>query len=152
VQADHRLPARRVRFSQRHTYRRKQVCSACPTGSFSSTLNALSCTPWITCSAGEEETIAGTGTTDRHCTACPPENYKATVGNTPCIDTTVCKRGFEESEKPTSSSDRLCRSCVAGFTFKATLGQDESVLPARAQLHARLPGGCFPDHLLGPCL
>src|SRR6478735_8506969 len=50
-----------------------RTCTACTSGLFSATTNAVACTPWKTCTSSENQTKAGTATSDVECTAKPHE-------------------------------------------------------------------------------
>jgi len=80
-----------------------RVCAPCGSSSFSTTINAASCTGWTTCRATQYESTAPTAARDRVCTAI-----------------TDCVAGQRVFTAPTATSNRVCATCAVG-TFSTTV-------------------------------
>ncbi len=75
------------------------ACSPCPDGTFSSTSDAVACTPWRTCSPGNRLGDAGSATRDRACAPCGAGTYSATTNAAICSD---CAAGTTSGVAATS--------------------------------------------------
>lgn len=60
-------------------------CAACPSGSFSTTINAEVCTAWTTCMPGSVVSTAGTASADRQCAACPAGQTSSSNNVEACV-------------------------------------------------------------------
>lgn len=82
-------------------------------GSFS--FDGLSCKLWTTCTNGQEQTSAGTSSTDRVCKFCASGQFSNAQTNYVCTpQTAVCSPGTFESTTPSVSVDRVCSQCSIG--------------------------------------
>ena len=90
------------------------MCSLCPTGSFSASVNSTACT---VCPTGSYNTAAGSSA----CTVCPAGSY--VTGNSAC---TVCPAGSYNAVAGSSA----CTTCPAG-SYNAVAGSSDcTVCPA----------------------
>jgi hypothetical protein len=72
-------------------------CEACPTGTFSTGVNAAACVAWTRCASDEYESKSPTARADRECTPL-----------------TICASGYQVAEQATTTSDRQCEVCPDG--------------------------------------
>ncbi len=94
-----------------------RTCSACATGSFSSTNNASSCTRYTTCVAGQYISTSGTAASDQACTACTT-GFTAASNQMSCTPWSVC---VEYQSTGTATTDALCKggcSPLASYTYQ----------------------------------
>lgn len=110
-------------------------CQNCPTGTFSSTVNAAECSAWTTCGAGETESVAPSPSNNRVCSSCGIGKYESggqcltltkctaseyetvaptATSNRECAAVTNCTAGEMETAEPTETSDRVCAKCSDG--------------------------------------
>ncbi|HTQ07578.1 MAG TPA: SBBP repeat-containing protein [Polyangiaceae bacterium] len=93
-----------------------RACSACGSGSFTTTAtaNQASCTPWTACTAGQYVTVNGTSTSDRSCLACAGGSFSAGSNATSCSPWSNCSSGNYVSTAGSATSDRACTPCASG--------------------------------------
>jgi hypothetical protein len=91
-----------------------RTCTACASGTFSTTANAVSCTPFRTCVAGTYVSGAGTATEDRRCSPCPDGTHSTSENQSQCQPETACPAGTEQTAPATATSPPTCVSCAAG--------------------------------------
>jgi hypothetical protein len=88
-----------------------RVCTPCASGKFSSTKNAATCKAWTVCSASQNQTVAGTATSD-----------------VVCVDKPVCSTAPDRActtQCPCASAEGVCTAgnqCVAGTSCVADSG------------------------------
>jgi hypothetical protein len=70
-----------------------QACSACPSGHFSSGMNAERCTPWSDCAPGSYVRHAASMMQDRTCEACPLGTSSAVPNQAMCTAAGTCPAG-----------------------------------------------------------
>ncbi|HEY0879899.1 MAG TPA: hypothetical protein VGD87_00150, partial [Archangium sp.] len=85
-----------------------RVCQACVPSTFSQSINATQCLPWVTCAAGSFVSRLGTETFDRQCTPCAPGSFTAETNARQCTNWTQCQPQQVELLPPTPSNDRRC--------------------------------------------
>ena len=93
-------------------------CGACAVGSFSTSVNAPSCTTWTTCVAGQNVGAAGSTTVDQLCTACVG-GFSTTTNAASCTAWSSCSLDTYEFTAPSVTVDRVCRnytSCLDRLT------------------------------------
>jgi hypothetical protein len=89
-----------------------RTCTACEAGKFSTTQNATSCKAWTVCSANQNQTMAGSATSD-----------------VVCVDKPVCGTAKDRActtECPCPSAEGVCTAgnqCVAGASCVAGSGK-----------------------------
>lgn len=94
------------------TASKDRVCTACPSGKFSTTQNAAVCAPWTVCGSNQNQTKAGTSTSDAV-----------------CVDKPVCSTAADRActtDCPCASSEGVCTAnnqCVSGATCVAGSGK-----------------------------
>ncbi|HKO46287.1 MAG TPA: hypothetical protein VJV79_01105, partial [Polyangiaceae bacterium] len=91
-----------------------RVCEACPSGSFSTTTNAATCSTWSQCAAGTYMSGSATATMDQPCAACAGGTFSATKNAASCQAWKTCANGQGETMAGTPSSDRTCAACATG--------------------------------------
>jgi hypothetical protein len=89
-------------------------CPICQAGSYSSTINALTCT---TCEAGKASSVVGAKRADA-CQECKAGQYASYIGGTSC---TLCATG-KSSSIVGAKGPSTCVDCLPG-TFSALQGQ-----------------------------
>lgn len=83
-------------------------CAECADGSFSSSINAVSCENWSPCEPGEAEREAPTSKSDRICSSCESGTFEH---DGQCFLVTTCEAGTYVDAEATPTSDRRCREC-----------------------------------------
>jgi hypothetical protein len=125
-----------------------KVCSACPSGAFSTVLDALSCTPCSQCSAGDTYTSRPcTATSQTECTACitcPANTYTSqpctSTSQTECTACITCATGYYASTPCTSTSQTVCTPCT---TCAATLYVSSQCTSTTNTVCSPCPAGTF---------
>lgn len=84
-----------------------RTCNDCPANTFSSSLNAATCTAWSSCGSGETESVSPSPASDRVCSSCGAGKYEA-AGT--CLSLTVCTSSQYEETPATATSDRKCKA------------------------------------------
>jgi hypothetical protein len=95
------------------TSERDRACTACPAGSFSTTVNAAQCTSWQNCMLNAFVASAGTATKDRVCATCPSGTSTYVLNASSCVpvDPTQCSAGWAVTSELGSSA---CAPCEPG--------------------------------------
>jgi hypothetical protein len=125
-----------------------KVCSACPSGAFSTVLDALSCTPCSQCSAGDTYTSRPcTATSQTECTACitcPANTYTSQPCTSnlqaECTACITCATGYYASTPCTSTSQTVCTPCT---TCAATLYASSQCTSTTNTVCSPCPAGTF---------
>ena len=91
-----------------------RVCSSCGSGQFSTTSNAVTCSPWSTCEAGTYVSNTPSATVDRVCTPCASGQYSSGPNQSSCQDQGSCTAGTVQTAPGTLTSAAVCQACVAG--------------------------------------
>jgi len=91
-----------------------RVCSACPTGTFSTSNNATACTAWRSCGAGQFVSLDGSSTQDRSCASCAAGTFSSAQNSAACTAYHSCTAGQFVMVTPSSTRDRGCASCASG--------------------------------------
>lgn len=147
-----------------------QVCSACPSGTFSSTTNAPTCDKWKVCDAGTFVSSVPSPMTDRQCTVCGAGTYAYGVNQISCTSDNECKAGTKQIAPATLNSPPVCAACNPGeycagraAAAIACTGDswDDDHDPATPCEHKTVcspgsyvvaPGGAITDRACSPCL
>ena len=88
-------------------------CTPCSDGTFSTTMNAVTCQTWRTCAAGTYVSTAGTLTRDRACSPCPEEQFSSSINSESCTPWSTCSApDVYQTEAPSATSDRECAACT----------------------------------------
>lgn len=91
-----------------------RTCAACPSGSFSTTINAAECTSWTTCSPGSHVSSVGSALADQQCAPCVAGTYASTANQAICVAAGGCPAGTEQAAAGTATSPPQCVKCEAG--------------------------------------
>jgi hypothetical protein len=92
-----------------------RACLPC-VGSFSTTDNAPTCTPWTACKAGELLVTPGTAVKNQVCKACDAGFFK---DGEKCSPWHTCAAGEQTKTAPSPANDRVCEPCPPGQQSKA---------------------------------
>ncbi len=89
-------------------------CTGCASGSYSTTLNALSCTTWATCAAGTHVSNTPSAIENRACEACADGTYTTGENESVCHAQNACPAGTVQAAPGTGTSAPECDECDAG--------------------------------------
>lgn len=131
-----------------------RVCAPCGPGTFSTTVNSITCTAMTDCDPGWAVDIDGTQTTDRSCKKCPDDTFSLGRDTLVCREHRICAKGSFVSVEATSSTDRACSTCSPG-TFTDEINADTCITtrscnPGKYQLHP--PPTAERDRACGECI
>jgi hypothetical protein len=91
-----------------------RTCTACESGTFTSSSNQPACTAWSNCVAGTYVSTPGSTTTDRACSTCPAGTFADQANQSVCLAQGACPAGTVELSPATSSTAAVCDPCEAG--------------------------------------
>jgi hypothetical protein len=112
VEARHCLSGERV--VRAPTALADRACTACESGSFSTTIDAPSCTTWTTCLPGTFVSQQGSATGDRACASCAAGTLSTSPNQSACLPEGACLAGTRQIIPATPTTDAVCEPCLAG--------------------------------------
>jgi hypothetical protein len=108
-----------------HSSGEPHVCSACPSGHFSSASNAPTCAVWTSCPPGTVVKGEGSASADRTCAPCGPDTESKTPNQTTCTPVGTCKAGTAHRPGGGPNDCDLCpvgTYCAGGGAPKVDCG------------------------------
>jgi hypothetical protein len=85
-----------------------RTCAACTGETYSTAMNAPSCTPWTVCAAGTYVSSVGSAAINRACTMCALGEYSTDPNQEMCTPWQVCGSGYVEGQAGSPTMDRTC--------------------------------------------
>jgi hypothetical protein len=97
-----------------------RTCTACASGTYSSTSNALTCTAWSDCAIGTFVSTPGSTTTNRQCATCAAGTTTSAPNQSSCVATGGCAAGTERTAPGVCTACAPGPYCAGGETAKVT--------------------------------
>lgn len=91
-----------------------RVCTPCPSGTFSSSLNATNCTPWNDCIAGQRVMAPPSAVADRACVLCEVGTFSTMPNSSACAPVGTCAPGTAQDGPLSMTSPIQCSACMPG--------------------------------------
>lgn len=91
-----------------------RACAGCPSGSFSTSENAASCTRWNDCQPGSVTAKAPSSSVDRTCMPCADGTFASGTNQSICLPEGSCPAGSERALAASTAAPASCRACSPG--------------------------------------
>jgi hypothetical protein len=142
VDATHCLAGERI--ASPPTKLSDRSCTACPSGSFSASMDAASCSAWTTCFPSTHVSVQGTSSSDRECSPCPPGTLSTSANQSACLPEGACPSGTVEREPATPTTVAVCEPCPSGFYCAGAKAPKLACPPGTFDDDANSASACVP--------